>query len=244
MKTVLISGASRGIGASIAEIFAKNGYNVAVNYCSSKEKARDLCINLEKSYKVRAEYFKADAGDYNQVKSMVEKVMETFQNVDVLVNNAGRSLIKLITQTEKEEWDDIIASNLTSVFNMTSNVLPHMIRKHEGCIINISSMWGECGASCEVAYSASKAGVIGFTKALAKEVGLSGIRVNCISPGVIMTDMNSELDETIFSRLKEDSALNRLGKPEDVAKTVYFLSTEDASFITGQVIGVNGGILI
>lgn len=244
MKTVLITGGSRGIGASCAVAFAKAGYRVALNYHSSEDRANELCEIISSSYNIDCMAAKCDVSDYQAVKEMVDETYEKFGRIDVLINNAGISLIKLITQTSKEEWDRIMSVNLDSVFNTCSAVLPYMINVHKGSIINISSMWGETGASCEVAYSASKAGVIGFTKALAKEVGPSNIRVNCISPGVIMTDMNSSLDEDTIKELKDETPLCRLGTPKNIADTAVFLSSEKAAYITGQVIGVNGGIVI
>ena len=243
MKNVLITGASRGIGASIAVAFAKKGYNILLNYEKSDDTAQKLCTIIEDTYSVKALKYKADVSDYDQVKKMSTFAFENFGHLDVLVNNAGISLIKLITDTTKEEWDRVISVNLTSMFNTVNTILPDMIKNHRGCIINVSSMWGESGASCEVAYSAAKAGVIGFTKALAKEVGPSDIRVNCISPGVIMTDMNDELDDDTIEALKNETALNRLGTPKNIADTAVFLASDSASYITGQVLGINGGIL-
>ena len=243
-KTVFISGAAKGIGASCAKAFAKEGYNVIINYLHSEKQALDLCEELEQTYKISTLCLKGDVSDYNQTQQMFLKAYEIFLGIDVLVNNAGISLIKLLSDTSKDEWDKIISTNLTSIYNTCSAVVPHMVKNHKGSIVNISSMWGQIGASCEVAYSASKAGVIGFTKALAKELAPSDIRVNCIAPGVIMTDMMNECDDETIKQLKEETPLGTLGQPEDVARAVVFLSSDKASFITGQIIGVNGGMII
>ncbi len=243
-KTVFISGAAKGIGAACARAFAKEKHNVIINYLHSEEKAIKLSEELEQNYQVSTLCLKGDISDYNQTQAMFSKAYETFSDIDVLVNNAGISLIKLFSDITKDEWDKIIATNLSSLYNTCSSVVPHMVRNHKGCIINISSMWGQVGASCEVAYSASKAGVIGFTKALAKELAPSDIRVNCIAPGVIMTDMMNECDDETIRQLKEETPLSALGQPEDIANAVMFLSSDKASFITGQIIGINGGMII
>lgn len=244
MKTVLITGASRGIGASCAVNFAKAGYNVVINYNNSEEKAKSLEKIIKDSYNVDCISIKADVSDYEQVRAMFEKAYSHFGNIDVLVNNAGISSYMLFTDTEKDEWDKVISTNLNSVYYCCKCVLPQMIKNHSGIIVNISSMWGQTGASCEVAYSASKAGVIGLTKALSKEVGPSNIRVNCVAPGVITTDMMNGFDEKAVEELKDETPLSCLGTPKDVADSVVFLCSEKAKFITGQVLSVNGGILI
>ncbi|MBQ0097603.1 MAG: SDR family oxidoreductase [Oscillospiraceae bacterium] len=244
MKTVLITGASRGIGASCAVNFAKAGYNVVINYNNSEEKAKSLEKIIKDSYNVDCICIKADVSDYEQVRAMFEKAYSHFGNIDVLVNNAGISSYMLFTDTEKDEWDKVISTNLNSVYYCCKCVLPQMIKNHSGIIVNISSMWGQTGASCEVAYSTSKAGVIGLTKALSKEVGPSNIRVNCVAPGVITTDMMNGFDEKAVEELKDETPLSCLGTPKDVADSVVFLCSEKAKFITGQVLSVNGGILI
>lgn len=242
-KTVLVTGASRGIGREIAWQFSQNGYRVAINYNHSKENADSLSHKIVSGGGV-AEVFQADVSDYEQVKHMTDRVYQKFGFIDVLVNNAGISEQLLFTDITPKKWADMINHNLTSVYNCCHCVLPEMIRKHNGCIINIASMWGETGGSCEVHYSAAKAGIIGLTKALAKETGLSNIRVNCVSPGVIMTDMMSSFDTDTITQLKEETPLYRIGTAQDVANTVLFLADEKSSFITGQVISVNGGIYI
>lgn len=196
----------------------------------------------EEGYQV--EIFKADVSKQDQVKAMFDFCMDRFGSIDVLVNNSGISYEGLITDMDEEDWDRIIDTNLKSVFLCSKEALKHMISNHSGKIINISSMWGQVGASCEVAYSASKAGMIGFTKALAKEVGPSGINVNAIAPGVIMTDMMKDFDQSDIDYLKDETPLMRLGQPEDIANLVSFLVSDKADFITGQVLASNGGFVI
>lgn len=242
-KTVLITGASRGIGRAAAEAFAKAGYDVAVNYNKSAEAAETLCRELEK-YSVKALPFQADVADKKAVEKMSAEIEIAMGAVSVLVNNAGIAEQALFTDITEEMWDRMFAVNVKGAYNCTQAVLPKMIHEKYGRIINISSMWGISGASCEVHYSAAKASLIGFTKALAKEVGLSGITVNCVAPGVIDTDMNGHLSPEIISELKEETPLNRIGAPLDVAETVLFLASEKASFITGQTISVDGGFIL
>ncbi len=242
MKTVLITGAGKGIGAACAALFASKGYNVAVNYRSSRDEAEALVSGLCRSgYIARA--FCADCSREDDVNSLFREVETAFGSVDILVNNAGIALQKLLQDTSPEEWDGIMANDLRSAYLCTRRALPSMINGKYGSIINISSIWGEYGGSCEVAYSAAKAGLIGFTKALAKEVGPSGIRVNCVCPGVIDTDMNRIHDRETLDSLAEETPLCRIGKPEEVAAAVFFLAAGEPSFITGQVLGVNGGMM-
>lgn len=243
MSTVLITGASRGIGAACTVAFAKAGYDVAVNYNHSKDKAQKLAAELC-SYGVKALAVQADVSNSASVQEMFREVREAFGEVDILVNNAGISHVGLLTDMSDAEWNTLMATNLSSVFYCTKAALPAMLRAHSGVIINIASMWGEVGASCEAAYSATKAGVIGLTKALAKEVGPSGIRVNAVSPGVVMTDMMKDFTEEDVAVLKEETPLMSLGTPEDIAQAVLFLASDKARFITGQVLSVNGGMVI
>lgn len=244
MRTALVTGASRGIGTACAIALAKNGYNIILNYNKSEEKAKTLARIIADNYAVDVLTFKADVSDKAQVDEMVSTALEKFSHIDVLVNNAGISQQKLFTDTTAEDWNNIIATNLTSVYIVTHAVLPCMLRNHFGSIVNISSMWGEIGASCEVAYSASKAGVIGLTKALAKEVAPSNVRVNCVSPGVIMTDMMSGFSDEDIELIKEDIPLNMLGTAKNVADAVAFLVSDKALYITGQVLSVNGGMVV
>ena len=241
-KTVVITGASRGIGKATAIEFARNGYNVLANYNNSEKEAMELEKMLtEEGCSIKI--FKADVSKSFEADAMIEYCLKEFGGLDVLVNNAGISQDKLFTDITDEDWERMMSVNVTSVFNCSRKALQHMIWEKSGSIINITSMWGETGGSCEVHYSASKAAIIGMTKALAKEVGPSNIRVNAVSPGVIMTDMCAYYGEETLNELKEETPLMKLGKPEDIAETVYFLA-EKGNFITGQVVGVNGGMVI
>lgn len=242
-KTAIITGASRGIGKETAQLFANNGYNVLINYNSSKSKAVELCQSLiNKGFS--ADVFKADVARRAEVDEMVGYCIEKFGNIDVLVNNAGISKISAFGDISETEWDEIITVNLKGVFNCCQSVLPYMLKNKKGWIINISSIWGMTGASCEVHYSAAKAGVIGLTKALAKELGPSNIQVNCIAPGIIETDMNSNIGDEESGKLKENTPLMRFGTALEIAHSILFLASEDVSFITGQVISPNGGFVI
>lgn len=233
MKTVLITGASRGIGASCARIFAENGWKVYMNCCKNAEMLYDMQKELENS-----EVLVFDVSDKKAVTESLEGI--TF---DCLVNNAGVALFSPFDAVTEEQEKVLYGVNLFGVLNCTRALLPAMIRRKSGCIINVSSMWGETGGSCEVDYSAAKGALISFTKALAKEVGPSDIRVNCVCPGVIDTDMNAHLSVADIDALTDEIPLERLGNADDVAEAVYFLASEKASYITGAVLDVNGGIL-
>ena len=237
MKNALVTGASRGIGAAIAEELAKNGFRVFVNYNKSQKEALSL------AEKIGGIAVKCDVSKSGEVENMVKTVGE-YGGVDVLVNNAGISKIKMLQDTTEEDYDEIFDVNMKSVYLVTRAAIPDMIKKQCGKILNISSMWGIAGASCEVCYSASKAAVIGFTKALAKELGPSGINVNCIAPGVIDTDMNKSLDDETRAELAAETPLMKLGNVTDIAKAAAFIVSDDASFITGQILSVDGGITI
>ena len=244
MKTAVVTGASRGIGASIAVAMAKNGYNVILGYKENKEKCENLAKVLIEGYGVAAIAVKADVSVSKEADELIEVAFRNFGRIDVLVNNAGIAGFKLFTEITDEEWNEMIGTNLTGVFNCSRAAAKYMVASHRGSIVNISSMWGQVGASCEVHYSAAKAGVIGLTQALAKELAPSDVRVNCICPGVIKTDMLSNVDDEIISELIEETPIGRLGTPKDIADSVAFLCSEGASFITGQVLGVNGGFVI
>lgn len=244
MKTAVVTGASRGIGAAISVAMAKSGYNVILGYKESKEKAENLAKVLIEGYGVAAIAVQADVSVSSQADALVEVAYKNFGRVDVLVNNAGIAQFRLFTEITDEEWSNMIGTNLTGVFNCSRAAAKYMINAKSGSIVNISSMWGQVGASCEVHYSASKAGVIGLTQALAKELAPSGIRVNCICPGVIKTDMLSNIDDETIASLIEETPIGRLGTPKDIADSVAFLCGDGASFITGQVLGVNGGFVI
>ena len=238
-STVLITGASRGIGAAAARLFAQKGWKVAANYCQSEKEARALAASHPGILAVQA-----DVADRGQVDRMTKEVLHQFGHIDVLINNAGIAQQKLFTDVTETEWERLFSVNVTGVFHCCQAVLPGMIRRQRGKILNLSSIWGMTGASCEVAYSAAKAAVIGLSKALAKEVGPSGITVNCVAPGVIDTQMNAALDDETRAGLREETPLGVLGKPEDVANLLFFLASEQADFITGQVISPNGGFVI
>lgn len=245
MKTAVITGASGGIGSAAALAFAQDGYNVALQYNKNRDRAFALAEKIEKAFNVRALPVQADVSSSQAVGRMFDEIEKFFGRTDVLVNNAGIAQQRLFTDITDEEWKKMLGTNLDGVFYCSREVLKRfMIKTHSGVILNISSMWGQVGASCEVHYSAAKAGVIGLTKALAKEVGLSGIRVNCIAPGVVMTDMMKSFDEQTINELREETPLNTLGTPEDIAQAAVFLCSDKAKFITGQVLGINGGFVI
>lgn len=241
-KTVLITGASRGIGKATAELFARHGHHVLINYRQSKETAYSL-VNSLKSQGYSAGCFQADVSKRSEVEAMVDFSVEKFGKIDILVNNAGISENKLFTDITENEWDLMININLKGVFNCTQSVLKYMIPQKEGVIINVSSIWGLVGGSCEVHYSAAKAGIIGLTKALAKEVGPSNIRVNCVAPGVILTDMMKEYHETTLEDLRNQTPLMKLGQTDDVASAIFYLASDEARFITGHVLNVTGGFI-
>ncbi len=242
-KTVLVTGASRGIGHDIAVLFALKGYNVAINYNKNAEAARLLQQELL-SAQCSVMAVQADVSSREQVDGMLEAIRRRFGDVDVLVNNAGVAKQQLFTDISVREWDEMFDVNVKGMFLCCQGVLPAMIRNRRGKIINISSIWGMTGASCEVLYSSTKAAVIGMTKALAKELGPSNIQVNCVAPGVIDTDMNAGLDQETVEGLKEQTPLGVIGKGRDIAEAVFFLASDRADFITGQVISPNGGFLI
>ena len=242
-KIALITGGSRGIGAACVRAFAKDGYAVAFLYNNSRDKAEALVQNLRaEGWDVSA--WQCDVADAAQVQSVIAGILRTYRRIDALVNCAGIARIGLFTDMTEDEWDRLFAVNVRSAFSVTKVVLPGMISHQRGTIVNVSSMWGEVGASCEVAYSATKAALIGLTKALAKEVGPSGVRVNCVTPGVIDTDMNAQLTDEDRAQLADETPLGRIGTAEEVANTILFLCGESSSFITGQVLGVSGGLVI
>lgn len=243
MKTVLITGASRGIGREIAIRFASEGYNIVLNYNTSESKAKTIAKYI-KDMGVKCLLVKADVSVEEEVNNMINIVLKEFGKIDVLVNNAGVSLSKLFQLTTNDEIARVFGVNTFGVINCSKAVVPSMVSEKSGKIINISSIWGKVGASMETIYSASKGAVIVFTMALAKELAPSGICVNCVCPGVIDTDMLLEYNEEDKKELKNQTPLNRLGTPQDVADAVYFLASDKSNFITGQVITVDGGFAL
>ena len=242
-KTVLITGASKGIGAATAILFAQKGYNVVINYNESYESAKLLTESLNSNgYSVTA--LKANVVNKLEVDLLVKETVYKYGGIDVMVNNAGVAYQGLITDTDEYDAAKIFDVNLKGVFNCCRAVTPTMVEQKSGKIINISSMWGQVGASCEVAYSAAKAGVIGLTKALAKELAPSGITVNAVAPGLIETSMNSNYSVEDLSAFVEDIPLGRMGNANEVAAAILFLASNNADYITGQVLGVNGGYVI
>lgn len=238
MKTVLITGGSRGIGKELVRAFSKKGYNVAFTYKSSVEQAMALAAE------VGALAIRADSASFDDVTHAVTSTLKTYGRIDCLINNAAISSFSLFTDITLDAWNEMLSVNLTGAFLYSQAVIPDMLKRKNGRIINITSMWGLVGSSCEVHYSATKAGLIGMTKALAKELGPSGITVNAIAPGVINTEMNSQLSDEDKEALASETPLMRIGTPDDVAEAALFLAGEGASFITGEVLNVSGGYVI
>ncbi len=234
MRSALVTGGAGGIGEAICRRLAEDGFEVYVNYAHSEEKA------LKIAKEINGKAIRFDVSD----KKEVDSVFCSIGHLDLLVNNAGISEIGLFTDISDDISEKILNINLKGAMNCARAALKNMIKEHNGNIINISSMWGQCGASCEVDYSASKAGMIGFTKALAKEIAPSGIRVNCVAPGFIMTEMNSRFSEEDLSLILEDIPLGIFGKPKHIADAVSFLASDKSEYITGQVLAVNGGMVI
>ena len=242
-KVALITGSSRGIGKQIAIKFAKNGYNIVVNYINKNEEVEKTIEEL-KQFGIEVLEAQGDISNYEQSEKIVNSTIEKFGQIDVLVNNAGITKDMLIMRMKKEDFTKVIDVNLVGTFNITKNVIPHMMKKRNGRIINISSVVGISGNAGQCNYSASKAGIIGFTKSLAKELASRNILVNAVAPGFIETNMTDVLQENVKEEIKKQIPLKRIGKAEDVANAVYFLTSEESSYITGQVLQVDGGMLI
>lgn len=240
MKTAIITGASRGIGKAIATLLAQNNYNVVINYNHSEEQAKALVDELT-AQGLSAVCYKADVSDEAQAEALVRFTLDRWGKVDLLVNNAGISASGLLIDMPIEQINDTIAVNLTGTIVMTQKVAKGMLSNQSGNIVNISSIWGEIGGSCEAVYSATKGGVIAFSKAMAKELGYNGIRVNCIAPGIIDTDMNARLSTSDVQNIIDDIPCQRIGRAEDIAKAVLWLASDEASYINGQVLSINGG---
>ena len=237
-RVVLITGGSRGIGAAAARRFAAGGDRVIINCCRSQERAEALAAETG-GWAVQA-----DVSDPEQVRKMVDNVLDKFCQLDILICNAGIAQQKLFGDLTDEDWRRIFAVNVDGMFYTIRAALPHFIHRKAGRILTLSSMWGQVGGSCEVGYSAAKAAVIGLTKALAKELGPSGITVNCVSPGVIDTEMNASLGPADLAALAEETPLGRIGRPEEVAEALWYLASEGAGFLTGQVLSPNGGLVV
>ena len=243
MKYALITGGSRGIGAAAARLLARRGWGVAVGYHQNGERAQALADELSR-LGAPAMAVGADVADPVQVARMVDNVLEKFCQLDILVCSAGISHVGLISQIDEDEWRRLFAVNVDGVHHCCRAVLPHMLGRKSGSIVTVSSMWGQVGASCEAAYSATKGAVIAYTKALAKELGPSNIRVNCVAPGVIDTEMNAHLTPDDMAALAEETPLGRIGTAEEAAAAIAFLASDEASFLTGQVVCPNGGLVV
>ena len=242
-RSALVTGASRGIGRAVAAVLAREGWAVCVNYLERRDAAESLVRELRAQGRA-AMAFQADIAGRESAYACVRAASEELGPVELLVNNAGISRQGLFQDLDDAAWDRLLAVNLTGPRNAVLAVLPHMLSEKRGCVVNISSMWGLRGASCEAAYAATKAGVIGLTRSLALELAPSGIRVNCVAPGCVETDMVRVLGEDTRRMLAEETPLGRLGRPEDVAEAVAFLASEKAAFITGQVLAADGGFVV
>jgi len=243
MEYALITGASRGIGAAAALALARRGVGIAVHYHRRRD-AAEAVVRQVRALGVPALTVQADVADPTQVSVMVDKVLDNFCQLDIWICNAGVSHVGLLSDIDGDQWRRLFAVNVDGVYHCCRAVLPHFIHRKAGCIVTTASMWGQTGASCEVAYSATKGAVIAFTKALAKELGPSNIRVNCVSPGVMSTEMNAHLTPEDMAALAEETPLGRTGTPEEAANVIAFLASGESSYLTGQVICPNGGMVI
>ena len=243
-KVALITGGSRGIGKKIAEKFARNGYNIVINYVSEKADVNKLESDLSQNGKVEVLCIKCDVTDFNSCQEMVKKAVDKFGKIDVLINNAGITKDNLLMRMKEEDFDKVINVNLKGTFNMTKNVISYMMKKRSGRIVNISSVVGVSGNSGQANYAASKAGIIGFTKSVAKELASRNILANAVAPGFIETDMTDVLSESVKESIYSQIPLKKMGKPEEVANAVYFLGSDENTYITGQVLNVDGGMIM
>ena len=242
-KVALVTGSSRGIGRAVAAELARDGYAVCINYYERKDKADEL-VSLLRSEGCEAIAVQADVSKRDEVNTMVAQCERELGKITLLVNNAGVAGQALFQDVTDEMWERYFGVNLNGARNTIQAVLPNMLHEKSGCIVNISSIWGQHGASCEVTYSCTKHALIGLTRSLAMELAPSGIRVNCVTPGVIRTPMNAELSDEDLAALADETPLGRIGEPEECAEAILFLASEKASFITGQVLGVSGGLII
>lgn len=243
-RVALITGGSRGIGKKVAEKFAQKGYNLVINYVSDSTNVKELVQELKQEDDQEIMLIKADVTDFASCEQLVKQAIEKLGKIDVLVNNAGITKDNLLMRMKEEEFDKVIEVNLKGTFNMTKNVIPFMMKKRYGKIVNISSVVGVSGNAGQCNYAASKAGIIGFTKSLAKELASRNILANCIAPGFITTDMTAVLSEEVKEKIAEQIPLKKMGTAEEVANAVYFLANEENTYITGQVLNVDGGMLM
>ncbi len=241
MKVAIVTGAAKGIGRAITIMLAKKGIKVVANYKNSQKQAVELQEQLKKDG-IDIDIFKADVSHREEVKKLIDYTIKKYNKIDIVINNAGISQYQLFTEITDEDWEKMMANNVNSVFYMSQETVKYMLQEHQGCIINISSIWGITGGSCEVAYSAAKSAIDGMTKALAKELGPSGIRVNSVAPGMIMTDMNQGFSKEELEEIKNNIPLEKIGRPEDVAKCIEWLIEDE--YTTGQIISPNGGWVI
>lgn len=243
-KTVFVTGAARGIGKEIAMKMAREGYDVAINYRTMNDELEHLKTEIETNFGVKCAFVQGDVSKFEDAEKMVKETVEQLGKIDVLVNNAGITKDGLLMRMSKEDFESVVDINLVGTFNVTRNVIPLMIKQKSGRIINISSVVGVTGNAGQTNYSASKAGIIGFTKSLAREVASRNILVNAVAPGFIATDMTSVLSDTVKESINTQIPLKRMGTAEDVANLVKFLASEDSAYITGQVINVDGGMVM
>ena len=241
-KVALITGGTRGIGKAIAKKFAENGYDLIINYVSENTDLEKLKKDINSNNEIL--FVRANVGDFNSCEELVKKAIEKFGKIDVLVNNAGITRDNLIMRMKEEDFDKVINTNLKGTFNVTKNVVPYMMKKRSGKIVNISSVVGVSGNAGQCNYAASKAGIIGFTKSIAKELASRNILANCIAPGFIDTDMTEVLSDSVKENINSQIPLKRMGTAEEIAKAVYFLAGEDNTYITGQVLNIDGGMLM
>ena len=241
-KVAVITGGTRGIGKAIAKIFAQNGYNLVINYVSENTDIESLEKEIKNNNEIL--FVRANVSKFDEAENLVKNAIERFGKIDVLVNNAGITRDNLILRMKEEDFDSVIATNLKGTFNVTKNAVSYMMKKRTGKIVNISSVVGVSGNAGQCNYAASKAGIIGFTKSIAKELASRGILANCIAPGFIGTDMTEVLSDAVKENINNQIPLKRMGSPEEIAKAVYFLGGEDNTYITGQVLNVDGGMII